>query len=66
VREKTKEASAECPCTISVGIAQLTDDLPDYHTWLQEVDRSLYQAKATGRDRIVVGGLAPVHEVARG
>jgi diguanylate cyclase len=66
VREKTKEASTECPCTISVGIAQLTDDLPDYHTWLQEVDRSLYQAKATGRDRIVVGGLAPVHEVARG
>lgn len=66
VREKTKEASAECPCTISVGIAQLTGDLPDYHTWLQEADRSLYQAKATGRDRIVVGGLVPMHEVARG
>jgi diguanylate cyclase len=60
VREKVREQAADCPCTISVGIAQLTDDLPDYHTWLQAADRSLYQAKATGRDRIVVGGLAPV------
>jgi diguanylate cyclase len=59
VREKVKEQAAECPCTISVGIAQLADDLPDYHTWLQEADRSLYQAKATGRDRIVVGGVVP-------
>ncbi|MBP0592019.1 diguanylate cyclase [Paraburkholderia sp. LEh10] len=66
VREKTREAAAECPCTISVGIAQLTDSVPDYHTWLQEADRSLYQAKATGRDRIVVGGLAPVQEAVRG
>jgi diguanylate cyclase len=66
VREKCKDASAECPCTISVGIAQLTDDISDYHTWLLEADRSLYQAKATGRDRIVVGGLAPMQEVARG
>jgi diguanylate cyclase len=66
VREKTRDASKECPCTISVGIAQLTDELPDYHTWLLEADRSLYQAKATGRDRIVVGGLAPVQEVASG
>jgi len=65
VRERVKERATECPCTISVGIAQLTDDLPDYHTWLQEADRSLYQAKATGRDRIVVGGLVPVQEVAR-
>lgn len=66
VREKVAQQATECPCTISVGIAQLTDSLTDYHTWLQEADRSLYQAKATGRDRIVVGGLAPVQDVARG
>lgn len=67
VREKAKEESAECPCTISLGIAQLTDDLPDYHTWLQEADRSLYQAKASGRDRIVVASAAvAMPEAARG
>jgi diguanylate cyclase len=31
-------------------------DMPDYHRWLIEADRSLYQAKAQGRDRIVVAG----------
>jgi diguanylate cyclase len=58
VREQAREPDASCPCTISAGIAQLTPDMPDYHTWLLDADRSLYQAKAQGRDRIVVAGIA--------
>jgi diguanylate cyclase len=58
VREQAREPDASCPCTISAGIAQLMPDMPDYHTWLLEADRSLYQAKAQGRDRIVVAGAA--------
>ncbi|MFC7627967.1 diguanylate cyclase [Paraburkholderia humisilvae] len=58
VREQAHEPGASCPCTISAGIAQLTCDMPDYHRWLLEADRSLYQAKAQGRDRIVVAGTA--------
>ncbi|MFC0401490.1 diguanylate cyclase [Paraburkholderia rhizosphaerae] len=54
VREQAHEPGASCPCTVSAGIAQLTPDMPDYHRWLLEADRSLYQAKAQGRDRIVV------------
>ncbi len=60
VRAQAREPGAACPCTISAGIAQLAHDMPDYHTWLLEADRSLYRAKAMGRDRIVVAGtLAP-------
>jgi diguanylate cyclase len=58
VREQAREPDASCPCTISAGIAQLMPEMPDYHTWLLEADRSLYQAKAQGRDRIVVAGMA--------
>ncbi|HEY3598235.1 MAG TPA: diguanylate cyclase [Paraburkholderia sp.] len=58
VRARSKEPGASCPCTISAGIAQLAPDMPDYHTWLLEADRSLYQAKAQGRDRIVVARVA--------
>jgi diguanylate cyclase len=58
VREQAREPDASCPCTISAGIAQLMPDMPDYHTWLLEADRSLYQAKAQGRDRIIVAGAA--------
>jgi diguanylate cyclase len=56
VRQQAQRAGAPCPCTISAGIAQLMPDMPDYHRWLIEADRSLYQAKAQGRDRIVVAG----------
>ncbi|HVE10954.1 MAG TPA: diguanylate cyclase [Paraburkholderia sp.] len=60
VREQAKDPQASCPCTISAGIAQLMPDMPDYHRWLIEADRSLYQAKAQGRDRIVVAGAGKV------
>src|ERR1700754_206259 len=58
VREQARKPDASCPCTISAGIAQLMPDMADYHTWLLEADRSLYQAKAQGRDRIAVAGTA--------
>ena len=40
--------------TISIGIAALTAQLPDAKTWVMLADQALYQAKAKGRDRIVL------------
>jgi diguanylate cyclase (GGDEF)-like protein len=40
--------------TVSIGIAAITDDMPDAKTWVMLADQALYQAKAEGRDRIAV------------
>jgi diguanylate cyclase (GGDEF)-like protein len=49
--------------TTSIGAALLMPD-EDEHAWLARVDAALYEAKATGRDRVVMDGreefLAPV------
>ena len=40
--------------TISLGIAELTDAMPDYKSWLERADQALYESKRTGRNRSTV------------
>ena len=54
VREAALRDDAVCPCTISVGVAQCDPSMRDYTAWLQRADASLYDAKLSGRDRVVV------------
>lgn len=40
--------------TISVGIAPISEQIPDAKTWVMLADQALYRAKADGRDCIVL------------
>lgn len=42
------------PCTVSVGVSQPASRIEDHTLALQQADRALYEAKAAGRDRVVV------------
>ncbi|MCD9032449.1 diguanylate cyclase [Luteimonas sp. Y-2-2-4F] len=39
-------------CSLSIGIAELTDDVHTLEQWMSAADAALYRAKAAGRDRI--------------
>lgn len=39
-------------CSLSIGIAELTDDVRTLEQWMGAADTALYRAKAAGRDRI--------------
>lgn len=43
-------------CTLSIGIAAATPDMPDTATWIEKADNALYRAKLTGRNRSVRNG----------
>jgi two-component system cell cycle response regulator len=45
--------------TCSIGLAQYRDDIKDLVAFLELADRALYQAKASGRDRVVQTPKAP-------
>lgn len=51
--QTTAMPSSKVQITFSAGIAQYPDDGDDLHLLYQAADSALYQAKATGRDRIV-------------
>lgn len=38
--------------TVSIGIAAFPDDAPDWYSLINNADRALYHAKATGRNRV--------------
>ncbi|SDF41301.1 PAS domain S-box-containing protein/diguanylate cyclase (GGDEF) domain-containing protein [Limimonas halophila] len=42
--------------TVSMGVSEATDGMPDPEALMKEADLALYQAKEAGRDRIVVYG----------
>lgn len=44
------------PITLSIGLAIFPDCGDSIHAVLQAADAALYQAKTTGRDRVVIGG----------
>lgn len=42
--------------TISLGIAELTDDIETPHQWLEQADQALYRAKTCGRNQTQIFG----------
>ncbi|PSF12997.1 GGDEF domain-containing protein [Marinobacter shengliensis] len=55
IEKSTVETSAgNITYTISMGIAQLTEEPENYMQWMQKADEALYAAKESGRNRVVV------------
>lgn len=44
------------PFTISLGIAELTDEVANRQAWIERADQALYESKKGGRDRVTVFG----------
>jgi diguanylate cyclase (GGDEF)-like protein len=44
------------PLTISVGVAEMSRDLPSPEAWIRLADQMLYRAKHRGRNRIEIAG----------
>lgn len=40
--------------TISLGVAEITDQMRNYQEWLEHADQALYSAKASGRNLVVL------------
>ena len=40
--------------TVSVGMAMIDDDRPDLNLYLETANKALYDAKASGRNKIVM------------
>lgn len=55
IAQSTLGADELLHCTISLGVAPLTDGITDYAHWARCADRALYRAKQEGRNRTVVG-----------
>lgn len=53
VRDALTGESDVYPFTVSAGVAEYTDDMESYADLVHAADQALYEAKATGRDRVV-------------
>ncbi|MBS3805535.1 MAG: GGDEF domain-containing protein [Oleiphilaceae bacterium] len=47
---------ADIQYTVSIGVAPLTDEPENYMQWLEQADNALYEAKESGRNKVVVLG----------
>ncbi len=50
----TQTARGEISITISLGVAELSEDMDKLETLIDRADQALYQAKKSGRNRVVV------------
>jgi diguanylate cyclase len=56
IRARFSEALAQLPdtnCSVSLGAAEVYEDMADVEDWIQQADTALYRAKEAGRDRLV-------------
>jgi diguanylate cyclase len=56
IRGCFSEAFAQVPgakCSVSLGAAEVYEDMVDVEDWIQQADAALYRAKEGGRDRLV-------------
>ena len=56
IRAQFAEAFESFPdvgCTVSLGAAEVYEDMADVEDWIQQADAALYRAKEGGRDRLV-------------
>ncbi|HEY0485088.1 MAG TPA: sensor domain-containing diguanylate cyclase [Mycobacteriales bacterium] len=58
VRAAIQGIGGSVPVTASVGVATFPDHADDPHDLLSQADAALYLAKSSGRNRVVVAGLA--------
>lgn len=58
-REDFSPEGISDPVTFSAGVAQFPDDGADLRALYRAADEALYQAKSTGRDRVLPAGHAP-------
>lgn len=59
IRQTTAETivkyeKLELKVTVSLGIAELDDKLDDHMDWVSQADQALYEAKETGRNKVVI------------
>ncbi|HXR56403.1 MAG TPA: diguanylate cyclase [Casimicrobiaceae bacterium] len=56
IRARFSEALAQMPdakASVSLGAAEVYEDMADVEDWVQQADTALYRAKEAGRDRFV-------------
>jgi diguanylate cyclase len=44
----------EIKFTVSMGISELSDKLPDHRSWIERADQALYKSKESGRNRVSI------------
>lgn len=53
--EPVLTSAGPIPVTVSIGVAELTPEITEFHTLLDHADAALFLAKHRGRNRVAVG-----------